>query len=370
MSFQPVGRRAVGGRLAASRLGLQPSNRETCFPNTNNKIFVRNEIQQLARKMAATDILQTMSSPEKSEQLLAQLRSLPDSALNAMAALDGVPEEQYPIFRAHIRGENNPFLEEMSAVDGKLQGGDVILMTGKSPRSKALALSQKPFYGYARSSHVALVHADLICIDAIPGAGVSNRLVHDVLSDVEDDWRVIRFEGVEDKHADTLRRAASFYLAQPYKIKPSWKSGKDFAYCSELVRKVFRDSELTGTGINNSPIVAPAHFDQLADQLTRWKDVTADAQAYVAVCRKYPAMVKIMTRIFIEGLKLNRARFDDRKNALKQAQLTLSKKLITKEQYLELVKSVKRIEDSMHHQFWDTGRPLKPTAERGPAAAT
>ena len=51
--------------------------------------------------------------------------------------------------------------------------GDVILMTGTSNSSKALAKSQKPFYLKARSSHVALVHADFICIDAMPGALVT-----------------------------------------------------------------------------------------------------------------------------------------------------------------------------------------------------
>lgn len=259
------------------------------------------KIQTFARKAAVSDILQTMSSLEHSEQLLARMRTLPDSTLNAMVALDGVPEEHYPIFRAHVRGETNLFREEIVAVDGKLQGGDVILMTGTSLRAKALALSQKPFYVYTKSSHVALVHADLICIDAIPGKGVSNRLVHEVLADVGGDWRAIRFRDIEEKHADTLRRVASFYLAQPYKIKPSWKSGKDFAYCSELARKVFRDSGLIGTGISNSPVVAPAHLDQLADLSTRWKDITADARAYVAICRKYPAMVKILAKIFTEG---------------------------------------------------------------------
>lgn len=99
-----------------------------------------NQIQQIAKKIATSNILQTMASPERSEKLLASIRSLPDDALNTMAALDGVPEDQYPIFRAHIRGEPNPFLEEISAVDGKLHPGDVILMTGTAPRSKALVV--------------------------------------------------------------------------------------------------------------------------------------------------------------------------------------------------------------------------------------
>jgi hypothetical protein len=320
------------------------------------------QIQQLARDMSLSNILQTMGSPERSEELLTSIRSLPNDALNAMAALDGVPKDQYPIFRAHIRGEPNPFLEEISAVDGKLRTGDVILMTGTAPRSKHLVTAQKPFYLNAKSSHVALVHADFICIDAIPGTGVSNRLIHEVLADVEDDWRVIRFMGAEEGHADIILRACSYYLAQPYKIKPSWRSGKDFAYCSELARKVYRDCGLTSTGINASPIVAPAHFDKLADRLTQWQDVTSDARAYVDVCRRYPAMLNIVAKMFIRGLELNRSRFEDRKNLLKKAQLAMSKKLLTKEQYIAIVKEVKKIEESLHHHFWDTGTPLNRAA--------
>ncbi|MCZ8227587.1 MAG: hypothetical protein ACK520_08090 [Inhella sp.] len=87
----------------------------------------------------------------------------------------------------------------------------------------------------------------------------------------------------------------------------------------------------------------------------QWEDVTQDARAYVAFCQKYAAMTKIASRIFIQGLQLNRERFEDRKYALQSAQTAVSRKEMTKEQYLELVKMTKAIEQSLHHQFWDTG---------------
>lgn len=318
-----------------------------------------NTLQNSAQEIAISSILQTISSTEKSEQLLTQIKAYPDSTLDGMAAAWGIPTDQYPIFRAQVRGENNPFMEELSAVDGKLKSGDVILMTGTALQSKMLVAAQeKAFYRHAKSSHVALVHADFICIDAMPGAGVSNRLLHDVLTNVEDDWRVIRFKGIQAKHTEKLLKSASFYLAQPYKIKPSWKSGQHSAYCSELVRKIYRDCKLTGSGINDHLIVAPAHFDKLADKSPRWQDVTNDARLYLEVCKKYSAMVNMMAKIFMDGLKLNRKRFEHRRKLLQLAQVNLSKKLISKDQYLDMVKTFKNIEDSMHHQFWDTGKPI------------
>lgn len=315
-------------------------------------------IQQIAQKAALSNILKTMSSPERSTALLAEIRAWPDGKLDLMAELAGIPSEQYSIHRSHIRGEPNPFLDELSAVDGKLRPGDVVLMTGQRASSKLLATAQKVFYSGGRSSHVALVHADFVCIDAIPGAGVSNRLIQDVLSDVENDWRVIRYKGLEDKHADLVHRACAFYLAQPYKIKPGWRSGKASAYCSELVRKVYCDIGLTKTGIPTGKIVTPAHFDELADRQTKWQDVTIDARAYAEVCRKYSAMLNETARIFIRGLQLNRSRFNERKELLKHMQLAVSKKLLTKEQYIEMVKETKKIEASLHHHFWDTKAPL------------
>lgn len=323
-----------------------------------------NPLQKIAKKVAISDIFQTMSSPERSEQLLSQLRGLPDSALDSIASFDGIPEEQYPIFRAHIRGQHNPFWDDLGAVDGKLHTGDVILMTGSKPLSKALVAAQKPFYPMARSSHVAIVHADFICIDAIPGAGVSSRLIQEVLSDVDDNWRVIRFKGVSSEHTGHLMRACAFYLAQPYKIKPSWRKGKNYAYCSELARKIYLDCGITKTGIPAGPVVAPAHFDQQADLNMQWKDVTQDARAYVTFCRKYSAMTRVASRIFMEGLQQNRARFEERKNMLQFAQAEVSRKQMTKEQYLELVKKTKEIEQSLNHQFWDTGGVLSAYSPR------
>lgn len=79
------------------------------------------QIQKIARKMATSNVLRTMASPERSEQLLTSIRALSDNALDAMAALDGIPEEQYPIFRAHIRGEPNPFWRRSAQLTGSFE---------------------------------------------------------------------------------------------------------------------------------------------------------------------------------------------------------------------------------------------------------
>ena len=157
-------------------------------------------LKDIARNTAAAEIFSVMSSEEKSKEAIDKIRSMSDAELDFMGKMSNVPDSQLSIFRSLMRGENNVLFEKLGGFENELKTGDLILVTGKSQSSKALVASQKPFYLKAKSSHVAVVHADFICVDAMPVPGVSNRLVSEVLADVEDDWRVIRFKGLNDGH--------------------------------------------------------------------------------------------------------------------------------------------------------------------------
>lgn len=318
-----------------------------------------NEIEKLreaARNMAALDIFRHMASDEKANKLLEQLRSLPDGALNAMSKLSGLPDDQADIHLAMMRGEKNIFMEELGNVDGLLKTGDVILMTGTSSSSQALAKGQKAFYSEARSSHVALVHADFICIDAMPQLGASNRIISDVLSNVQVDWRVIRYRELQVEHEEIITRACVFYNAQPYKILPSRKSLKKHSYCSELARKVYSHTGITNSGIPNKIVIKPADFDRLADEQSQWLDVTETVRPAVDFCRKYPELVRVATKLFIDGLKLNRKRFEERTSQLASAQAAAKAGKISREQLLSVTRAIKEIENNLNNTFWDVTR--------------
>lgn len=315
-----------------------------------------NKMREAARNAAAADIFSYMASEEKSNELLGQIKALPDTLLDLMARASGVPEEHFHIHRAMVRGKDNVFMKELEDVDGLLHVGDVILMTGNRDAAQSLVNLQKKTYPQARSSHVALVHADFVCIDAMPKLGASHRIISQVLSDVHDDWRIIRYKGLQERHRDSISRACTFYLAQPYKIWPSRKSAKNYAYCSELARKVYRDSNILGTGISNSPIIKPADFDRLADQHSEWQDVTEVARPAVEFCRKYPQLVLVASKLFIDGLKLNRQRFEDRKAEIAKLQLAAKHGLISREAAFKQIKLIRDIERDLHHTFWDVPR--------------
>lgn len=314
-----------------------------------------NEAKELARNAAAANTFSHMTSPEKAQKLLDELRSLPDQILDRMAALSGVPDADFPIHRALARGEPNPFVDELSSVDGLLQPGDVILMTGMSPQSQALASAQKLIYSNARSSHVALVHADFVCIDAMPRVGTTNRLVSEVLIDAKEDWRVIRFKRLTSKGHEVLMRSCGFFLWQRYSIQPSRKSLKKFSYCSELARKIYLRAGIDGTGIPDSLGISPANFDRLADTHTEWRDVTEEVRPAVEFCRKRPEIVQNLAKLFIDGLKLNRARYEERAGWIRRIEAQANAGKISKEKAHQMTREIKAIEEKLNNRFWDAG---------------
>ncbi|MCP6699366.1 hypothetical protein [Pseudomonas donghuensis] len=311
------------------------------------------QIRQNARHAAAANIFATMSSEKKSEQLLAKIREQTDAQLDFSARYEGIPDDQIEIYRAMIRGQDSPFNDELQRVDGLLQAGDVILCTGETAGAKIITKGQKFGYEHARSSHVALIHADYVCVDAMPGMGVSNRLVSAALTDVKSDWRVIRCKKLGPEHTDRVYQACAFYLAQPYKILPSKKPMKAAAYCSELARKVFLHTGIAGIGIPNDRVLSPGKFDELADNHPEWEDVTEQVRPAIEFCMKYSALMSVASRLMIEGLKLNRKRFEDRKAQIKDIQLAASKNIIPKEKAKEMIKAIREIENNLNHKFWD-----------------
>ena len=294
-----------------------------------------------------------MASEEKSKEAIDGIRSMSDTELDLIGKLSQVPDSQLSIFRSLIRGEENPFIEKLREFEDELKTGDLLLVTGKSPLSKALVASQKLFYLNAKSSHVAIVHADFICVDAMPSPGVSNRLVSEVLADVENHWRVIRFEGLNDTHAEPLQQRCAHYIAQPYKITLKRKRGKDYSYCSELVRKVFKDCEIADIGIPLHVVVKPCDFDKITDNKKGWTDVTEKVKPYIDFCIKYAPLLEVVSQLFIDGLKLNRARYEQRRESLKMIEKAERNGKISPEKAAELTAKIGKIEESMHFTFWD-----------------
>ena len=330
----------------------------------------KDSLRDTIRSEALGDVLRRMNSDDLSQEMLAKIRARSDQSLDAEAKNAGVPQDQWPLHRAMIRGEPNAFMDELKAVDGLLKPGDIILMT--NPASMGLVRGQKKaLYKDARSSHVALIHADFVCIDAMPGAGVTNRILSKLLQPAGDDWRVIRCDQITD--TDAVMQACAYYLAQPYLIFPSKLSAKSYAYCSELARKVYARCGVTDVGIPNDYVIAPAHFDKLADGVAgfpHWQDVTEMMRPAAEFCSKYAALVDISVRLFIEGLLLNRKRYEERAKCLRKIEQQERSRKISKKKVAELRAQIQAIESKMHHTFWDVRRPKAEASSSSDAGET
>lgn len=309
-----------------------------------------------------------MASEEKSKEAINKIRSMSDIEIDFMGKLSNVPDSQLSIFRSIVRGEDNLLFQKLRGFEDELKTGDLILVTGKSSSSKALVASQKPFYLNAKSSHVAVVHADFVCVDAMPNPGVSNRLVSEVLADVEDHWRVIRFKGLNDTHDEPLQQQCAHYIMQPYKITLKRKRGKDYSYCSELARKIFEDCKIADTRIPQHIVVKPCDFDRIADGNEGWINVTEKVKPYIEFAIEFAPLLKVVSKLFIDGLKLNRARYEERRALLKMIDAAQRKGKMKPEKAAELNEMIRKIEEAMHFTFWDFSK-LGPSAQEADASA-
>lgn len=310
-------------------------------------------INDVARNAAAAEVFSVMASEEKSKDVIDAIRSMPNADIDLMGRLSNVPDGHLPIFRSIMRGEENLLFQKLRGFKEELKTGDLILMTGKAASSKALVASQRPFYLNARSSHVAVVHADFICVDAIPITGVSNRLVPEVLAEVEDHWRIIRFNALSDMHAEPLQKRCAHYIAQPYKITLKRKRGKDYSYCSELARKIFEDCDIADTRIPQNSVVKPCDFDRIADDGIGWTDITEKVRPYVEFTIEYASLLKVLSKLSIDGLKLNRDRYEQRRQILKMVEAAERKGTMTSGKAAVLTSKIREIEESMQFTFWD-----------------
>ncbi len=314
---------------------------------------ITHELIEHLKNQTRADVFRVMAQPGAQEKAFEQLAAQSDETLNSIGRVAGIPEQQLPIFRAQFRGTDNEFTTGLLAFAGKLQPGDIVLMTGTSLKSRALAASQKAVYPWARSSHVGIMHAELVCIDAIPGVGVSNRLLTEVLHGTADDWRVIRFNDVDDSVHEGILKRCAYYLQQPYKIRPSRESAKSFSYCSELARKVLSDCKVRDTGIPKKLFIQPGHFDRLADSQKTCKDITESIRPHIEFLIKYERMFKWLIKPFVDGLDLNRSRFADRANFNSFLRDQEVKGRISPRKLAKLKQGIKETEGKLNFKFWD-----------------
>lgn len=309
-----------------------------------------NYLQAEARTKALSQTLLDFHDPVRSQKYMEHIKSLPEEFMDMLAEMDNIPPDQREIFRKNLRGESNAFLDGVITHSAHLQSGDVILMNANAP----LRGGQKLIYKNARSSHIALVYESLICIDAMPNPlNVSMRLASEVLVDAKPDWRVMRLSTITKRKKNQINRASTYYLGQPYAIKASGSALPDHAYCSELVRKIYEHAKVTQTGIKDTKIIAPAHFDKLLDEKKYWVDVTEEARPAIEFCREYEALAKSAFRLLIEGLNLNRQRFAERADFKQHIKDLLENKNISAEKAKSILSYLDEKERKVNHRFWD-----------------
>ncbi|MUL04399.1 hypothetical protein GNP89_19765 [Aliivibrio fischeri] len=311
-------------------------------------------IKQSISRTATAQVFRTMGSSESNQlDVINQFKQMPDSQLDMVGLYAGITKEHLPLYRKIARGEKNSFVDGLNSFSDVLKPGDIILVLGTTVSSKVLLKVQKRAYSEARSSHVIISQMDFICVDAVPKIGVSPRVIPDLLSDVEDNWQVIRCNKVDEEHHEDIMKSCAYYLEQPYRIFPSKKPVKRYSYCSELARKIYVDSGIDKCGIPKHKIIKPCDFDKLADHSQHWSDVTANVKPYIDFCVAHADILKFIAKSYVQGIDLNRQRFKERAETKKTIIKNMKSGKISKEEADRYINQICKIESSLNYKFWD-----------------
>lgn len=114
---------------------------------------------------------------------------------------------------------------------------------------------------------------------------------------------------------------------------------------------------MADTGIPDVRIIAPAHFDEIADANSNWIDVTESLRPAVEFCQKYPEILRATAKMFIDGLKLNRRRFEERTDQLAKIQAQVEAGKMSQADGQAATAQLHEIESNMNNTFWDVPRP-------------
>lgn len=313
------------------------------------------KIMSPLEKNIAAQVASLSSSDSSVKMVKKTFAALPDKHFKLMAEMRGLNQENADIYASFMKGDSSAFIDKIKNIEDWFQPGDLVLMTGVSKKSHALVDIQKKVYRDARSSHVAIVYTDHICIDAMPKLGVQLRTISQLLRDCEADWRILRFNNIDESSMESLVRKSTYFLMQPYKIQMNRKTNKKYTYCSELARKIYFESEIKGTQIPNNRIIKPCDFDRLADQNNNWIDITDKLRPAYEIVNKFDGFLSIQFEHFYRGIRLNRERFNDRLKWRKDIRLAVKNGAISKEKGDELLKEIDTLDMTMENQFWDAG---------------
>lgn len=154
--------------------------------------------------------------------------------------------------------------------------GDVLLVTGNGKISSGLVAAQKVIYSNSISSHVALGLGDGTFVHATGDNGVHITFILDELKDCKTGWKAIRLKGISEEQQDELSKAGLYFLRQDYNKIFMGSGNEHSSFCSELIAKVYERAGISILGNKKPSKVTPAHFDQEADLLQDWEDVTEE----------------------------------------------------------------------------------------------
>ena len=246
--------------------------------------------------------------------------------------------------------------------------GDILLVAGNAKQSKGLITAQKLLYPKARSSHVAINLGGGAFIHSTTDKGVHLAFLPEILKGCSSQWRAIRLRSVTVEQERLLLAGSNHYLAQSYNKGYMMPGNETSSFCSELAVKTYAKAGIPILGGREPNKTAPAHFDEQADILTDWVDVSADYRTLLKYIEVEPELSYLEFCCIVSRLESVR-----RTNAKTELLFGLVSDLFPSEGMTRAIEEMKQqLDKAKLFSYWDipSTQPASQKSEEGVQGST
>ncbi|WP_323594424.1 YiiX/YebB-like N1pC/P60 family cysteine hydrolase [Aliarcobacter butzleri] len=185
--------------------------------------------------------------------------------------------------------------------DFEIQVGDVMIVKGKTIKSKILSIAQKALYWNNTSSHVLISLADGLYIHSTGDKGVHIISFKELLPNIESNFKIIRLRNLDKTKINNLQKTITYYMNQEYN-KAFFFEIKNTSFCSQLIAKTYEQAAIKIFDKHHT-FVTPADFEREANSQNNWEDITTQTiskyKEYISQGHNYDMTYLIIKRIML-----------------------------------------------------------------------
>jgi len=248
-----------------------------------------------------------------------------------------------------------------------MNAGDIILINNRT-RGNLLGQKILRLKKSVNTTHIALslgeggfIHADKTC-------GVDLVFLHELITEAEGNWKVIRHSEVNDKVEKFIKNLAIFHYKKTYNKGIILRENEKSLFCSQFADVVFRNAGINifnrgkSEGLINFKNALPVDFESLLLEVGKWSDVS---DVYREILED-ASIINRLEKFFLQEkffVNITRKQHSDRhalsditqiiKNSHDQLPSDFQDKALS-EMLSENIKYLEETDSKLLYDFWDS----------------